>query len=334
VPNPASLSPDVVVTRGGVVESRHRVHAAVVDASGNLIAVAGDPDIVTFWRSCAKPFQLAPFMRAGGAERFKWTDDEIALACASHGGEPEHVTVAARMLGALGLEEGDLACGTHEPMSRRGAELARDANTLTRLHNNCSGKHAAMLARAVLADWPTAGYHRADHPVQQEILSEIAAWCDVAARDIPVAVDGCAVPVFALPLRAMAVAYARLGRDFADGKQPGARIVAAMRAKPFLVGGTERFDTTIAEETDGAIIAKVGAEGVHCAMIPQRGLGVAIKVEDGALRAQHAALLAVLAQIGALPASLPDRLAEFARRPLKNTRGETVGEIGPRASSA
>ena len=326
--SPIRLALDVVVTRGALVESRHRVHAAVVDASGATHATAGDPSLVAYWRSCAKPFQVMAFVRAGGLEQFNWGDDELALACGSHGGEPEHVAIAARMLASLDLEEGDLACGVHEPLSRRGAQMARDAGgMLSRLHNNCSGKHAAMLARARLAGWPTAGYERADHPVQREAREEVATWCGVDSSAIGVGVDGCGVSVFAIPLTAMALAYAKLGDAFVRGEPPAARIVKAMASRPFLIGGTERFDTVLAEETRGRVISKVGAEGVHSVMIPDRGLGLAIKVEDGATRAQHPAVIEALRQLRVLSDPLPNRLAEFARRPIRNTRGDAVGEI-------
>jgi L-asparaginase II len=328
VPAPRRLALDVVATRGDLVESRHRVHAAAVHADGSLRAFAGDAHLVTFWRSCAKPLQVLPLVRAGGLERYGWGTDELALACASHGGEPEHVAVAERMLATIGLETGDLACGTHEPLSRRGAQLVREkGGQVTRLHNNCSGKHAAMLARALIGGWPTAGYEHADHPVQREALDEVARWTGVAASDIGIGIDGCGVTVFALPLAAMALAYARLGDALASGQEPAARIIRAMIARPFLLGGTERFDTVLTEETEGRIVAKVGAEGVHSVLIPAASLGLALKVEDGNQRAQHIALLAALVQMGFLTEPLSPRLAEFARRPVKNTRGEVVGEL-------
>jgi L-asparaginase II len=327
---PTRLSLDVAITRGPIVESRHRVHAAAVDAAGRLVASAGDAGLVTFMRSCAKPLQVMPLVREGGFEKFKWGDDELALACASHGGEPEHVAIAARMLASLGLEEGDLACGPHEPLSRRGVQLLRDAGaSLTRLHHNCSGKHAAMLARAMLAGWPTEGYQRADHRVQREALSEVSRWAGLDPATVPVGVDGCGVSVFALPLTSMALAYARFGDAMSKGVEPAARVGRAMATRPFLVGGTDRFDTIIAEETDGRVLAKVGAEGVHAVVIPERGIGLAIKVEDGALRAQHTAVIAALVQMQVLPSPLPARLEDFLQRPIRNTRGETVGEIRP-----
>jgi L-asparaginase II len=329
VPTPSRLSLDIDVTRGALVESHHTVHGAVTDASGKLLAAAGDPSLVSFMRSCAKPLQVMALVREGGLEKFGWGDEELALACASHGGEPEHTGIAARMLASLGLEEGDLACGASEPLSRRGMQLLKDAGANpTRIHHNCSGKHAAMLARAKLGGWPTQGYEREMHPVQREAREEVARWAGVAAASIPVGVDGCGVSVFALSLTAMARAYAAFGDAIAKGVEPAVRVGNAMSRHPFLVGGTDRFDTVISEETGGRIIAKVGAEGVHALTIPSRGIGIAIKVEDGALRAQHPAALAALIQIGELTHPLPARLAEFWRRPIRNSRGETVGEIG------
>ena len=322
------LDIDVVVTRGTVVESRHRVHAAVVDAQGQLRGVAGESGVVTHWRSCAKPFQVMPLVRDGGFDSLAWDTDQLALACASHGGEPEHVAGAARMLADIGLTEGDLACGPHEPLSARGLELLRTSGeTPTRLHNNCSGKHAAMLARARTAGYASSGYHHMDHPIQRECLAEVSAWSDVRGEDIPQAVDGCGVVVFALPLEAMALAYARLA-DAARASDPvAARVVGAMQSRPFLIGGTDRFDTTLIEETDGRVIAKIGAEGVHSFAIVSEGLGFAIKVEDGAMRAQLPAVLALLQQFGGLPRELPPRLAAFASSAIYNTRGEHVGDI-------
>jgi len=323
---------DVVVSRGGMIESRHAVHAAVVDASGTPIGAAREPDTVTYWRSCAKPFQVMPFLRSGGFDRAGWGDDELALACASHGGEPEHVAIAASMLSDLGLEEGDLACGPHEPLSARGARLARESGTrLTRLHNNCSGKHAAMLAAAQQRGAATAGYETAAHPVQRAAHSEVARWAGLPESSVGQAVDGCGVVVFSLPLTNMALAYARLADAARQGDDVPARIVNAMRTRPFLVGGTDRFDTVLMEETEGRVLAKVGAEGVHTVALLDRGVGAAIKVEDGAQRAQYPALLRLLQYLGALPVHLPPRLAEFARRPVRNTRGEVVGDVSPAA---
>jgi len=323
-----SLELDVVATRGADIESRHRVHAAVVGADDRLMAAAHDPTLVSSWRSCAKPFQVMPLIESGGFDELHWGDDQLALSCASHGGEPEHVALAQRMLGDIGLEEGDLACGPHDPLSARGLRLLRESGArLTRLHNNCSGKHAAMLARAQTAGWHTYGYERRDHPVQRCCLEAVAAWSGLEQDQIGQAVDGCGVVAFALPLEHMARAWSRLARAVRDGDEVPSRIVHAMRTRPFLVGGTDRFDSILTEETEGLAVSKIGAEGVHSVALPEQGIGFAGKVEDGAQRAQFPAVIRILQMFDVLPSTLPPRLAELCHRAVRNTRGETVGEI-------
>jgi L-asparaginase II len=323
-----TLELDVVATRGADIESRHRVHAAVVGDGDVLVASVHDPRLVSSWRSCAKPFQIMPLLESGGFDELGWGDDQLALACASHGGEPEHVALAQEMLNDIGLEEGDLACGPHDPLSSRGMKLLRDSGArLTRLHNNCSGKHAAMLARAQTAGWHTYGYERREHPVQKCCLEACAAWAGMPEREIGQAIDGCGVVAFALPLENMARAWSRLARAVRDADEIPSRIVHAMSTRPFLVGGTDRFDTVLMEETNGRVVAKIGAEGVHSVAIPEQGIGFAVKVDDGAQRAQFPAVLRVLQLFDALPSTLPGRLEEFLRRPLRNTRGEVVGEV-------
>jgi len=318
---------DIVVTRGDTVESWHRVAAAVVSAD-RVIGTARDAGMVTYWRSCAKPLQVLPLIQSGHADQLGWGDDQIALACASHGGEPEHVAIAERMLADIGLEEGDLACGVQEPLSQRGARILRESGERpTRLHNNCSGKHAAMLAMAHLSGWGTEGYDRAEHPVQRSILQAVAEWTSVPASQIKLGVDGCGVVVFALPLDAMARAYARFAIAARDEDGAPARVVNAMVTNPFLVGGTDRFDSVLMEETDGRVLCKIGAEGVHCACILDAGIGIALKAEDGAVRAQYPALIALLQRLGVLTEELSPRLADFAWKPVRNTRHEVVGEV-------
>ncbi|MBA3656974.1 MAG: asparaginase [Gemmatimonadaceae bacterium] len=319
---------DVVVTRGGVVESKHRVHAAVVDLNGSLIAYARDHAVHTFWRSSAKPFQVLPFVASGGFDLLDWGDDQLAIACGSHGGEPEHVAIVARMLRDLDLEDGDLACGSHEPLSSRGARIVRESgHRLTRLHHNCSGKHAAMLGFASSKKWKRFGYERPEHPVQIAILHEVAKWTQLRPSQIEVAVDGCGVPVFALPLDRMATAYARLGAASQRGEEVPGRVIGAMSEHPFLVGGTDRLDTLLIDETHGKILSKIGAEGVYCATVPEMGIGIALKVEDGAQRATPPALLKILQLIGALPELLPERLHEVAHKSVRNSRNQCVGEV-------
>ena len=322
------LALDVVITRGALVESLHRVHVAVVSAKGELMGSSNNPQLVTHWRSCAKPFQIMPLVEQGGFDAIGWGDDQLALASGSHGGEPEHVALAQGMLASIGMEKGDLACGPHDPLSARGLKILRESGERpSRLHNNCSGKHSAMLARAHTAGWPTEGYERAEHSVQQECLAEVAKWSGVEAGSIGRAIDGCGVVVFALPLAGMARAYARLADHARRSYEVPSRIVHAMQTRPFLVGGSDRFDSAIIEATDGRVIAKVGAEGVHSVAIIDEGIGIALKVECGAQRAQFPAVIAVLQHYGALPQELPPPLVEFGYRQLRNTRGEVVGEI-------
>lgn len=323
------LTLDVTVTRGAIVESRHRVHAAVVDGSGRLIASSRDPELGSHWRSCAKPFQLMPLLASGGFDRIGWGDDQLALACASHGGEPEHLAIAEAMLASIGMEQGDLACGPHEPLAQRGQKLLRETGARpTRLHNNCSGKHAAMLAHAHTSGWPVVGYERQEHAVQRDCLREVSRWTGVPEASIGQAVDGCGVVVYALPLLGMAHAYARLADDARRSIELPSRIVHAMQTRPFLIGGSDRFDSALIEATEGRVISKIGAEGVHSVAIVDDGIGFAVKVEDGAQRAQFPAVIRVLQHFGALPADLPPRLAEYMPRILRNTRGEVVGEVG------
>jgi L-asparaginase II len=319
---------DVAVTRGDGIESEHRVHAAVVGEGDELLGAAHDANAFTYWRSCAKPFQVIPFLSSGGFDALGWGDEQLAVSCASHGGEPEHVALVEGMLHDIGMEEGDLACGPHEPSSQRGAKAVRESGERpTRVHNNCSGKHTAMLALARHKGWPAQGYERREHAVQRGILHEIALWTDVPCGKITQAVDGCGVVVFGMTLERMARAYSRLAVAFARGEEIPRRVIGAMSKHPFLVGGTDRFDSALIAETGGRVVSKVGAEGVHCALLTDRGVGVAIKVEDGAQRAQVPALLRLLQELDALPAQLSPRLSEWMRKPVKNTRGECVGEV-------
>jgi L-asparaginase II len=325
---------DVIVTRGKEVESTHRVHAAVVGPGDELIGTAGDAEGFTFWRSCAKPFQVIPFIQSGGFDELDWGDEQLAIACASHGGEPEHVALVGRMLSDIGLEEGDLSCGPHEPSTQRGARILRESGTRpTRLHNNCSGKHAAMLAAAQHQKWPLKGYELAGHPVQKAILNEVSLWTDIPCTKIVQAIDGCGAVVFGMSLERMARAYSRFAIAAERGDESPKCVLTAMANHPFLVGGTDRTDSMLIEGTNGKVISKVGAEGVHCAMIPERGIGIAVKVEDGAQRAQVPALLRLLAELGALPDGPPEGLKSFLRKPVKNTRGECVGEVMMRADA-
>ena len=324
----------VEVRRGSHVESWHRIHAAVVRADGRLAAHTGDPSLVTFWRSAAKFFQAAPLVTTGAADALGLSDAELALACASHNGEPRHLEVAAQLLARSRSAESDLHCGGHASLNDAIARRqVAGGGTLTRLHSNCSGKHAGMLALAAHQGWPKAGYERPEHPVQQACLAEVRTWTGYAGAEIAWATDGCGVPTFVLPLLGMARAYARLaaaaeGGEAAGVAEPGRRaarrLIKAVGREPFLIAGTGRLDTDLIAATRGRVIAKVGADGLYSAALRDLGLGVALKVEDGASRALGPALLAVLDAFapGAIPAN-----DAWRRRPVLNSNNATVGEI-------
>jgi L-asparaginase II len=322
-------------TRGELVESVHRVSAAVVDVEGRLVAAAGDPDLVTFWRSAAKPFQAMPVVADGAADRFCFGADALALACASHSSEPVHVALAGRMLDAIGCGDDALACGPHVPLSPAvAARVARGELRQTPRWSNCSGKHAAMLALCLHHGWPLAGYTAAAHPLQQRILGEVARWSGVPQEQIGLGVDGCTTACFALPLRAMALAYARFG---AREEPAAARLRDAMTAHPHLVAGEGRLCTDLMAAAGGRVVAKLGADGIYSAALPGAGLGVAIKVEDGDMRAVPIALVAVLR---ALAASVPGlapvldapTVARHAALPLADTRGGITGYLRARGA--
>jgi L-asparaginase II len=319
----------IEATRGDLVESVHRVSVAVVHSEGRLLASAGDASRVTYWRSAAKPFQALPLVDDGAADAFGLTPPELALACASHSSEPIHLAVAAGMLGRIGAGPGELACGPHPPLSPAVAEqVTRDGIALTPLWSNCSGKHAGMLALARHQGWPTAGYERPGHPVQRRILAEVSRWTGVSAAAIPTGTDGCAAVTFALPLAAMAAAWARFGASAEPGP---ARLRAAMTAHPELVAGRGRLCTELMAASRGRVLAKVGAAGIYCAALPELGLGVALKVADGDMTATAPALLAVLGAV-VERAGTADRyelaaVASHAERAILNTRGARVGAV-------
>jgi L-asparaginase II len=336
--------PLVEVRRGAITESRHRGHVVAVEPDGKVRAFRGAPENVTFLRSSAKPFQALPLIISGAADDFGFTDQEIALACASHSGEPIHTEIAASMLEKIGLTPEALKCGVHEPYSPTAAQELRSKGLAPNvLHNNCSGKHAGMLALAKHLGAPTATYDSPENPVQLAIGKIISQFCDIAVEDLAVGIDGCGVPVFGITVKAMAIGYARLVAPPADFEQKvrdaSARIVKVMTAYPELIGGTtERLDTEIMRAARGRVISKVGAEGVYtagilpCAEWP-RGLGLSLKIEDGDdHRARPTVVIEALRQLEVLRDDSLEAVARYAFFPVKNRRGEIVGEI--RASFA
>ena len=321
----------IEVWRGDTVESQHRVHIAVVDGNGRLRAHAGEPGYVAFARSAIKPLQAVPLIEDGVADRFGFTEAELALCCASHSGEPRHVSAVDAMLRKVGVVEEALACGPHEPLGRQAAQdMARQRTEPTRVHNNCSGKHTGMLALARTHGWSLTGYHEAGHPVQERMQKELARWADVDEDAMDTAVDGCGVVTFALPLDRLARAFARFAAAARRGEDAPARIVQAMVRNPEYVAGTERMCTELMRVARGRIFAKVGAEGVYCAGVPGAELGIALKVEDGSVRAAEPALIATLKALAILSDDEVADLARFAEPDIVNTRGEKVGVIRAR----
>ena len=319
----------VHVTRGGIVESRHRGAFAVADAGGGLAVALGDIASPIFPRSAIKAFQALAMVELA-ADRFGFTEAEIALACASHSGEPEHVRVARAMLAKLGLSEADLECGTHWPYDAEAQHaIAAGGERPGAIHNNCSGKHAGMLALALTLGAGTKGYTDVSHPVQRTIAATLHALCGIDPDAQPCGTDGCSVPTWAMPLEAWARGFAR----FASGaglpperRRAAGRIMAAVRSHPFMVAGSERFCTRLMQAVPRAFV-KTGAEGVFCGAVPHAGFGLAVKCDDGAGRAAEAIMAALLAH---LPVWTPDeeaRLRSFAAVPLTNRAGLEVGEL-------
>ena len=318
----------VEVLRGDVVESQHRVHVAVFHAGDGLIASAGNPAHRSFVRSAIKMFQVLPFVEAGGIDHFALTPQELALCTASHGGEPFHVAAAQSILDKARVTEAALACGPHLPLHEPTAHaLLAAGEQPQRIHNNCSGKHAGMLACCVLQQWVTNGYHRPAHPLQQRIRSTLERWARINADQVEQAVDGCGLPTFALALDAAAEACARFAAAASDGDPAPSKIFSAMTMHPEYVAGTDRLDTDLMRAADGGLFAKVGAEGYYCAGVPAMRLGFALKVEDGAKRAAECALLAVLHRFDVLTAAQIGALRKFAEPDVTNTRQEVVGRL-------
>ena len=321
------------IRRGSLVESRHRGSVAVVDADGSLVLALGSVETLVYPRSAVKAMQALVLVESGAADRFSLDEEALALACASHGGEPGHIAVVERMLAAAGLDPPALACGVHWPSHAPSAHaLARSGATATALHNNCSGKHAGFLCAACALGVDPRAYTEPGHPVQRAVK---AAFEDLAGISIPDehrAVDGCSVPTWAMPLSALARGFARFGSGKGMGPErakAAQRLRAACAAKPWHIAGTGRFCTTVMKRFGDRVFVKTGAEGVFCGAIPGAGLGVAIKIDDGAARASEVAMAGVIARF--VPLDDEDRAAfDWLLRPaLRNWNGIEVGAIAP-----
>ncbi len=315
------------VIRGGHVESRHSGAFAVADAQGGLALSGGDPDRAIFPRSAVKALQALPLVASGAAQHFGLTGAELALACASHAGAPAHAETAARMLARVGQDVGCLECGTQWPSSHGAARaLAAAGKSPNALHNNCSGKHAGFVCTAVAAGHTLGGYVLPDHPTMREVTASVAAVTGAALdRQVP-AVDGCSIPAFRIPLCALATGFARFatGQHLPEGFAAAAACLRqAVAAHPDMLAGAGRFDTEVTAALGEAVFVKVGAEGVYCAAIPALGLGLALKCDDGGVRAAEAATAALIGRLCG-PTAVLERLAGPV---LKNWSGVEVGSI-------
>jgi L-asparaginase II len=330
----ASSNPVLVeVIRGTIVESRHAGAIAVADAHGRLLLALGDVERPVFPRSAVKALQAIPLVESGAADAFGLGEDELAVACASHSSDRVHIAAVRSLLAKAGLDESYLACGAHWPVSERATrELMRAGGRPQAIHNNCSGKHAGMLAASVHLGLAPRGYERPDHGLQVMIAGIISETCGVRLDRDCMGVDGCSVPTWSLPLSSLAQGFARLGtgEGLATTRAgAAARLLSACFASPVLVAGEGRFDTIAMRALAPAVFVKGGAEGVHCAALLGLGLGVALKVDDGAKRGVERALGEVLA---ALVPEARSALADQLEGELLNWRGISVGRIAASAA--
>lgn len=328
VTNPALVE----LTRGKIVESLHRGSVAVSDVRGNLKHELGNVDRPVYPRSAFKSLQALALVETGAAAEFKVSDEELALACASHSGEAVHTDRVRNWLQRIECSDGDLACGPHAPFHEPTAhQMIREGSAPCRVHNNCSGKHTGFLTLARHMDVSVKGYEAPQHPVQVLVRQAIADICGVEPEAMPIGIDGCAAPNYAIPLRNLAKGMARLGAPSKldpDRARAATRLVSAWKAHPLLVSGTGRACADLIEASTGRTVVKTGAEAVFMAVIPEQGLGVALKIDDGSTRAAETAMAQVLTMLGVVDPENP-RIAKHLNPPIRNWRGDAVGERRP-----
>jgi L-asparaginase II len=320
----------VEVLRGPLVESRHRGAAAVVDADGSTLLTLGDADRPVFPRSAIKALQALPLIESGAADRFGFAEEELALACSSHSGEEGHVAVVTRMLGRAGLDASALGCGAHWPINQAAAFALARTGAASALHNNCSGKHAGFLCDACAMGVEPAGYWQPDHAVQQAVRGVLEDMTGARLGPEQCAIDGCSVPTWAIPLRRLAYAFAKFGSGYGLPRpraEAAARLRTACARKPWHVAGTGRFCTEIMKLFGARVFVKTGAEGVFCGALPEQGLGIAVKCDDGAGRAAEAVMASLIARFLPLGDGERAALTRFVRPTLRNWNGIEVGAL-------
>jgi L-asparaginase II len=321
----------VDVYRGGIVESTHCGHIAIVDPKGDLIHAVGDPYRKTFARSSVKPIQAIPLIETGAADHYNLNDKELALCCASHNGEAQHTDTVLELLERSGLVEEHLKCGTHIPKCQDAyKKIIHDGREITSRYNNCSGKHTGMLLTAKYMNESLEDYYLPEHPVQQRIFQAMSDLADYPLEKIEFGVDGCGLPVFALPLERFAYAFARMAHSEVLGAERSIvvdRITTAMMKAPEMVAGTDRFCTDFMRIGKGRVFGKSGAEGVYCIGDKETGVGIAIKIEDGNGRATFPIAVEVLRQLGIYNERQVEEAMKYYKPTLKNCREEDIGQI-------
>lgn len=319
---------NVNVWRGPNIESRHYVSAVVVDSQGLTQLSWGEPSLKIYPRSSIKALQALPIVLSGAADQFSITDIELALASASHGGEPEQINVVQGLLRRLGLSVQNLECGAHPPGDAIAAgHLMQAGNKFSALHNNCSGKHTGMLATALALGKGTDGYSKAAHPVQKMIRHLIEDFCSVQISENDIAVDGCSIPTYFMPIQNLATGMARLGdpKNFEDSYRMAAeRIYTANVSNPYYVAGTDRYCTLIMKALNRRALVKTGAEGVMFATVPELKFGVVVKVHDGSVRAAELVMSWILNELGLLD---PQTAEKFCEIPVRNWNQILTGRI-------
>jgi L-asparaginase II len=318
----------VEVTRDPLVESYHRGHIAVADAHGHLHHHLGDPNILVCMRSLAKPFQALPVLTSGAAAAFGFGPAELALFSGSLNGQDFQVELVTQVLARLGLTPEALQCGAHPPLHRPTSKaMQKEGVRPTALHHTCSGKHTAMLALCVHHGWPTTDYLNLEHPVQRLILNTVAEFSGLPPEQVVVAIDGCTAPVFYVPLKNIAAGFAKLAA--APKGTATATLFEAILTHPRHIAGDERIDTEIMLALPGAIFAKTGGEGGYALTVTQGGQGIAIKIDDGNLRALNPTIIESLDQLGLLTPEAKEKLGHYRQSPIYNFRKIKVGEIRP-----
>jgi len=326
-------APLVVVKRGNIIESIHLGHVVAIDSSNKTVATFGNPGFHTYVRSAIKPLQAIAVLESGAADRYSLNEQELVAICSSHNGEEMHSSLVRSILAKLGISEDYLRCGSHAPLHKGTLEeMSSRGEIPSTLHNNCSGKHAGMIASAMVLGVPLDTYLDPNHPVQLLILSIISDLCGTPIDKIDIGIDGCGAPVFGMPLHRLALGFVRLvtGAGVPEPRREYCmKLVKAIASYPYILAGTDRFDSLLMEVTDGRLTVKSGAEGIVAIGDNVRGLGIVVRVEDGSERALFPAAVEALMQIGLINKKQRDALDHFHHPIIRNWAGTTVGSLQP-----